>query len=238
MAALHDGAVAPLQFVGRQVLGTVEITGEVVGDVVEIGKTFLRSALMNLFAKRQNRARRSLHHQPFHQLTAHLREYAVRNEIVEVIRQIDRLTSKDSVAEFGELTDNVLTRRLLRQLVFCRHHNDGRARRQLEAPFDSTQRQTDRHLALSTGLGQQALHLLVIIAIEPYPGLQRTGHPIGIDAIAHHPIGTETLQLSLRIDKAQAVAIGKTGHTRHIEGVATQFLHHADKLTDGLRGVE
>ena len=34
VAALHDGTIATLQFIGRQVLGTIELLGEVVANII------------------------------------------------------------------------------------------------------------------------------------------------------------------------------------------------------------
>ena len=38
MTALHDGTRTALQFVGRQLVGTIEIACEVVGNVIEVFK--------------------------------------------------------------------------------------------------------------------------------------------------------------------------------------------------------
>ena len=37
VAALHDGTVTTFEFIGRQVLGTIELLGESVGYIIQIG---------------------------------------------------------------------------------------------------------------------------------------------------------------------------------------------------------
>ena len=68
--------------------------------------------------------------------------------------------------------------------------------------------------------------------------MQAVGHTLGEKPITLYPIHTEALQLALFVQKAQAVAIGKTGCSRYVEGVTPQLFDSTHKLAHRLRRVE
>ena len=68
--------------------------------------------------------------------------------------------------------------------------------------------------------------------------MQAVGHALRIEPVTLDPIHPEAHQLTVSIDKAEAVAIGKARHTGHIERMVTQFLDRAYKLAHGLGGIE
>ena len=59
------------------------------------------------------------HTEGIHQLATHVRQLAVGDEIIEIIRNIDLATLINGIAKFGKLTNKILARRFLRQLMIC-----------------------------------------------------------------------------------------------------------------------
>ena len=96
----------------------------------------------------------------------------------------------------------------------------------------------DRHFALGTGARQQALHLLVVVAVQALADVQTSGHLQGEEVVALGTVHAKALQLLPAIDKAEAVAIGKGGSAGHDNGIAGDGLYRAYKLADSLGRVE
>ena len=86
---------------------------------------------------------------------------------------------------------------------------------------------------------EDSLKLAVIVAIERHARTEILWHTEREEAIAHHTIDTESLQLVVVIDETESVAIGEACHRRDIEGdVASYLLHLAHILSHRLRCVE
>ena len=96
--------------------------------------------------------------------------------------------------QLGELAHDIVVLGLLGLLVRG-HDADGSSVVDLqgEAVGGSIEAHAHRHLALGTGLGQQAFELLVLIAIEAHAGTQRGRHLQRVEAIALYPIHPEAL---------------------------------------------
>ena len=105
---------------------------------------------------------------------------------------------------------------------------------QPEAVGGGLQGHRKRQLALSRRMRQQALKLLVAVAIDGHARVQTVGHLVRIEPVALGTVHPESLQLALAVDEAQAVAIGKRGGAGNIERVAAHFLHRTHKLTHRL----
>ena len=110
--------------------------------------------------------------------------------------------------------------------------------RKLKTIVNSTKGETNGNLALCTGFGEDAFLFLIAVAIEWHTRTKFPRHAVRPDAITLHTIGSETLQLTIGIDKTQSVAIGKVGDACHIERVATQFFHRSNIFAYGLRRIE
>ena len=93
------------------------------------------------------------------------------------------------------------------------------------------------HLALTAHSGQLPFKLLVIIAIESHPGTKRPRHLLRVEPVALGAVDTKSLQLTVGINIAQSVAIGKRSRSCHIERVATQLLDGSHKLAHRLGSV-
>ena len=91
-----------------------------------------------------------------------------------------------------------------------------------------------RNLALGTGLGQRALHLLVVAAEEGHAATQAFGHMLREEAVALDAVHAEPLQLLLVVEEAQAVAIGEGCCASHGEPLRSQLLHLSHLLAYGL----
>ena len=107
-------------------------------------------------------------------------------------------------------------------------------RGQFKAILHSGQRQTDRNLATGTPSCEQALKLLIVVTIKGHAGTQATWHLVGINSVAHHPVGTKAFQLMVVVIEAESVAIGETRQTSDIQRVRTNLLHRSHHLANGL----
>ena len=65
------------------------------------------------------------------------------------------------------------------------------ARREAEAGGGGLQGKRDGNLALGTRFTEQALHLLIVVAIKAQAGTQALGHVLGEQAVALYPIHAE-----------------------------------------------
>ena len=87
---------------------------------------------------------------------------------------------------------------------------------------------------LGGGPTEQPLESLVVVAVEGHAGAQPTGHLVRKEAVTLNPIDAKALQLSVIVDEAQPVAIGKGGGAGNVERVAPQLLDRANELAHGL----
>ena len=116
MTALHDRSVATFQLIGRKLIGTIEGCRLTVGDVILIAElihaginTHLGLLYLTLGL-----------HKGLDQLTAHIGELTVGDEISKIIRHVYLLALIDGIAQLRELTNQILARRLLGYLMFGR----------------------------------------------------------------------------------------------------------------------
>lgn len=75
---------------------------------------------------------------------------------------------------------------------------------------------------------------LVVVAVQPHARLDAVRHFEGIEAVADGAVYAETLQLMLRIDEAQTVAVGESRCSGNVERVVAYLLDMSHELSQCL----
>ena len=195
MATLHDRSIATFQLISREFVGAVECGRLAIGDIVLITK-FTDSRIAH-YPSPLNLALNLAH--SVNQLATHIRQLAVGDEEVEVIRHINLGTLIDGIAKFGELANKIFARRLLGQLMFGGEMHLSIASTQFITIIDGTQRDTYGYPACGAGLREDSLELLIVVAIERHTWAQSCRHLERIYPVAHHAVGAETFELAIGI---------------------------------------